>query len=59
MLTATSLLFKDPFGDHLKWMMQLIHEFMNLPSEVRLRECGTQEYEADVVELEKKGKRRI
>ncbi|XP_017284942.1 probable ATP-dependent RNA helicase DHX58 [Kryptolebias marmoratus] len=45
----------DPFGDHLKWMMQQIHEFMDLPSDARLRECGTQEYEADVVELEKRG----
>ncbi|KAM4717906.1 ATP-dependent RNA helicase DHX58 isoform 1-T2 [Anableps anableps] len=47
----------DPFGDHIKWMMQLIHDFMNLPSDVRLRECGTQEYEADVVILEQQGVR--
>ncbi|XP_038134239.1 probable ATP-dependent RNA helicase DHX58 [Cyprinodon tularosa] len=47
----------DPLGDHIKWMMQLIHEFMNLPSDVRLRECGTQEYEADVVVLEQRGVR--
>ncbi|XP_072225459.1 ATP-dependent RNA helicase DHX58 [Leuresthes tenuis] len=45
----------DPFGDHLKWMMQLIHDFMNLPRDVKLRECGTQEYEADVVILEQRG----
>ncbi|XP_069565189.1 ATP-dependent RNA helicase DHX58 [Brachyistius frenatus] len=45
----------DPFGDHLKWMMKLIHDFMDIPRDVRLRECGTQEYEADVVELEKHG----
>lgn len=45
----------DPLGDHLKWMMRQIHEFMDLPRGVRLRECGTQEYEADVVELEKTG----
>ncbi|GLD49089.1 probable ATP-dependent RNA helicase DHX58 [Lates japonicus] len=48
---------EDPFGDHLKWMMQLIHEYMNLPPDVRLRECGTQEYEADVVILEQRGVR--
>ncbi|XP_041831376.1 probable ATP-dependent RNA helicase DHX58 [Melanotaenia boesemani] len=47
----------DPFGDHLKWMMQLIHEYMDLPNDVRLRECGTQEYEADVVLLEQRGVR--
>ncbi|XP_028268361.1 ATP-dependent RNA helicase DHX58 [Parambassis ranga] len=48
---------QDPFGDHLKWMMNLIHEYMNLPSDVKLRECGTQEYEADVVLLEQRGVR--
>ncbi|XP_043955984.1 probable ATP-dependent RNA helicase DHX58 [Gambusia affinis] len=47
----------DPFGDHIKWMMQQIHEFMNLPSDVRLRECGTQDYEGDVVILEQRGVR--
>nr|XP_020463090.1 probable ATP-dependent RNA helicase DHX58 [Monopterus albus]XP_020463091.1 probable ATP-dependent RNA helicase DHX58 [Monopterus albus] len=46
---------EDPFGNHLKWMMQLIHEFMNLPQDFKLRECGTQEYEADVVTLEQRG----
>lgn len=45
----------DPFEDHLKLMMQMIHEFMNLPPDLRLRECGTQEYEADVVLLEQQG----
>lgn len=45
----------DPFGDHLKMMMKLIHEFMMLDRKLTLREMGTQEYEADVVELEKKG----
>uniref|UniRef100_A0A1A7Z5W6 RNA helicase n=1 Tax=Iconisemion striatum TaxID=60296 RepID=A0A1A7Z5W6_9TELE len=45
----------DPFGDHLKWMMKQIHEYMNLPHDVELRECGTQEYEADVVILEQRG----
>lgn len=45
----------DPLGDHIKWMMLQIHEFMNLPRDVRLRECGTQEYEQDVVLLEQKG----
>ncbi|XP_010738101.3 ATP-dependent RNA helicase DHX58 [Larimichthys crocea] len=48
---------EDPFGDHLKWMMQLIHDYMNLPPDFRLRECGTQEYEADVVILEQRGVR--
>lgn len=37
-------------------MMRLIHDYMNLPPDVRLRECGTQEYEADVVVLEQRGK---
>lgn len=45
----------DPFGDHLKMMMQMIHEFMTLPHDFRLRQCGTQEYEADVVLLEQRG----
>ncbi|KAK7939916.1 hypothetical protein WMY93_003242 [Mugilogobius chulae] len=48
---------RDPFGDQLKWMMLQIHEFMGLPSDVRLRECGTQEYEQDVVLLEQRGVR--
>lgn len=48
---------EDPFGDHLKWMMEQIHEFMNLPPDVRLRQVGTQEYEADVVVLEQRGVR--
>ncbi|TSK28011.1 putative ATP-dependent RNA helicase DHX58 [Bagarius yarrelli] len=46
----------DPFGDHLKMMMKLIHEFMALEPSSALRQMGTQEYEADVVELEKKGR---
>ncbi|XP_066498199.1 probable ATP-dependent RNA helicase DHX58 [Hoplias malabaricus] len=45
----------DPFGDHLKMMMRMIHEFMASESKVALREMGSQEYESDVVELEKKG----
>ncbi|KAM6957770.1 ATP-dependent RNA helicase DHX58 [Aplochiton taeniatus] len=44
---------QDPFGDHLKFMMFMIHEYIG--SELKLREMGTQEYEADVVELEKTG----
>lgn len=48
---------EDPFGDHVKWMMQLIHEYMNIPPDYRLRESGTQEYEADVVVLEQRGVR--
>ncbi|XP_008283077.1 ATP-dependent RNA helicase DHX58 [Stegastes partitus] len=48
---------QDPLGDHLKWMMELIHGYMNLPPDVILRECGTQEYEADVVLLEQRGVR--
>ncbi|XP_061568721.1 probable ATP-dependent RNA helicase DHX58 [Cololabis saira] len=47
----------DPFGDHLKEMMELIQGFMDLPPDVKLRECGTQEYEADVVVLEQRGVR--
>ncbi|KAM7387360.1 hypothetical protein PAMA_009807 [Pampus argenteus] len=46
---------QDPFGDHLKEMMQMIHEFMIIPPDFRLSECGTQEYEADVVVLEQRG----
>ncbi|KAF5903248.1 putative ATP-dependent RNA helicase DHX58, partial [Clarias magur] len=45
----------DPFGDHLKMMMKLIHESMISDHMSALRQLGTQEYEADVVELEKKG----
>uniref|UniRef100_A0A8C2HU09 RNA helicase n=1 Tax=Cyprinus carpio TaxID=7962 RepID=A0A8C2HU09_CYPCA len=45
----------DPFGDHLKAMMLMIHEYMPPTVSRRLREMGTQEYEADVVELEKEG----
>lgn len=37
-------------------MMELVHEFMVLPSDYTLRETGTQEYEADVVILEQQGK---
>ncbi|XP_029294424.1 ATP-dependent RNA helicase DHX58 [Cottoperca gobio] len=48
---------EDPFGDHVMGMMQMIHGYMDLPSDVRLRECGTQEYEADVVLLEQQGAR--
>uniref|UniRef100_A0A3B3Q7J4 RNA helicase n=1 Tax=Paramormyrops kingsleyae TaxID=1676925 RepID=A0A3B3Q7J4_9TELE len=44
---------KDPFGDHVKFMMQTIHEFMDL--EDVFNDFGTQEYEASVVLLEKKG----
>lgn len=36
--------------------MELIHEYMNVPPDFRLRGCGTQEYEADVVILEQRGK---
>ncbi|XP_054463401.1 probable ATP-dependent RNA helicase DHX58 [Anoplopoma fimbria] len=46
---------EDPFGDHLKCMMQMIHEYMNVPPDFKLRECGTQDYEADVVILEQLG----
>lgn len=46
---------QDPFGDHLKLMMSMIHEFMPSTVSRSLREVGTQEYEADVVELEKTG----
>ncbi|XP_026888819.1 probable ATP-dependent RNA helicase DHX58 [Electrophorus electricus] len=45
----------DPFGLHLKMMMGMIHAFMSSELKVVPREMGTQEYEADVVELEKKG----
>lgn len=48
--------FEDPFGDHLKSMMTIIHGYMDIPPDFKLRECGTQEYEADVVVLEQRGK---
>lgn len=46
---------EDPFGNHLKTMMQKIHDFMDLPEHVKLRDCGTQEYEMDVVLLARHG----
>uniref|UniRef100_A0AAQ4QEK9 RNA helicase n=1 Tax=Gasterosteus aculeatus aculeatus TaxID=481459 RepID=A0AAQ4QEK9_GASAC len=46
---------EDPLGDHLKRMMEMIHEYMNIPPDFNLRKCGTQEYEADVVILEQNG----
>lgn len=48
--------FQDPFGDHVKRIMQLIHDFMQLPRDFNLRKYGTQEYEADVVILNEQGK---
>ncbi|KAM8844755.1 ATP-dependent RNA helicase DHX58 [Spinachia spinachia] len=48
---------KDPLRDHLKRMMEMIHEYMNVPPDLNLRESGTQEYEADVVILEQYGVR--
>lgn len=36
--------------------MQLIHEFMQLPQDFTFRKCGTQEYEADVVIFNERGK---
>uniref|UniRef100_A0A8D0CFU2 RNA helicase n=1 Tax=Scleropages formosus TaxID=113540 RepID=A0A8D0CFU2_SCLFO len=44
---------EDPFGDHLKWMMKRIHAFMDM--EDNCKPFGTQEYEAEVVLLEKRG----
>ncbi|XP_059203542.1 ATP-dependent RNA helicase DHX58-like [Centropristis striata] len=46
---------QDPFGDQVKRMMKAIHENMNIPPDFRLRRCGTQEYEADVMELDRRG----
>nr|AUN88446.1 LGP2 [Oreochromis niloticus] len=46
---------KDPFGVHLISMVNTIHSRMGLPPDFRLKECGTQEYEADVVNLEQRG----
>ncbi|XP_075894754.1 ATP-dependent RNA helicase DHX58 [Nelusetta ayraudi] len=48
---------QDPFGDHVKRIMQLIHDFMQLPRDFNLRKYGTQEYEADVVILNERGVR--
>ncbi|XP_056609630.1 probable ATP-dependent RNA helicase DHX58 [Triplophysa dalaica] len=45
----------DPFGDHLKLMMSMIHEFMPSTVSADLRQKGTQEYESDVVDLHKTG----
>lgn len=36
-------------------MMHKIHDFMDLPRNFKLRGFGTQEYEADVVILEREG----
>ncbi|KAJ8414363.1 hypothetical protein AAFF_G00052330 [Aldrovandia affinis] len=44
---------EDPFGDHLKTMMGLIHDFM-MKEEVG-RNFGTQDYEEEVVLLHKTG----
>ncbi|XP_036408567.1 probable ATP-dependent RNA helicase DHX58 [Megalops cyprinoides] len=44
---------EDPFGDHLKWMMGEIHDFMSVKDVSR--DFGSQEYEEDVVLLEKRG----
>lgn len=46
---------QDPFGDHLKLMMSMIHEFMPSTVSADLRQKGTQEYESDVVDLHKTG----
>lgn len=46
---------QDPFGNHLKSIMGKIHDFIDLPRNFNLRECGTQEYETDIVILERHG----
>lgn len=46
---------QDPFGDHLKGMMSMIHDFMPPTASAGLREKGTQEYENDVVDLHNTG----
>ncbi|XP_056143631.1 probable ATP-dependent RNA helicase DHX58 isoform X2 [Lampris incognitus] len=48
---------KDPLRDHLRQMMERIHDFMGITSDITLRETGTQEYETDVVLLEQHGVR--
>ncbi|CAL8273211.1 unnamed protein product [Lota lota] len=49
---------EDPFGDHLTSTMLEIHEYLFLASpSLKLREIGTQDYEADVVLLEESGVR--
>ncbi|XP_064177896.1 probable ATP-dependent RNA helicase DHX58 [Anguilla rostrata] len=45
---------QDPFGDYLKDMMGLIHDFMG--TEDVSRSFGSQEYEEEVVLLHKKGR---
>ncbi|KAL2100809.1 hypothetical protein ACEWY4_002570 [Coilia grayii] len=45
----------DPFADHLKRMMEMIHGFMPAEELISFRMFGTQEYEADVVQLRKIG----
>ncbi|XP_061557583.1 probable ATP-dependent RNA helicase DHX58 isoform X2 [Phycodurus eques] len=46
---------EDPFGDHVQWMMRRIHRFMEPPVDFTHREFGTQEYENNVVTLQKRG----
>ncbi|XP_076121081.1 ATP-dependent RNA helicase DHX58 [Alosa pseudoharengus] len=46
---------QDPFEEHLKSLMSMIHEFMSAEELITFRQFGTQEYEGDVVQLEKIG----
>ncbi|KAM8945601.1 ATP-dependent RNA helicase DHX58 [Pelodytes ibericus] len=45
---------QDPFGDKLKALMQVIHDFLG-ETDFCYKEFGTQKYEQKVVELEKQG----
>uniref|UniRef100_A0A3Q2YLM6 RNA helicase n=1 Tax=Hippocampus comes TaxID=109280 RepID=A0A3Q2YLM6_HIPCM len=46
---------EDPFGDHVQWMMRQIHCFMQPPEDFIPREFGTQDYESNIVALQKRG----
>ncbi|XP_063041102.1 probable ATP-dependent RNA helicase DHX58 [Engraulis encrasicolus] len=46
---------QDPFADHLKDMMKMIHDFMSADELISFRLFGTQEYEQDVMQLRKLG----
>ena len=51
--SCTLIVSQDPFGDHLKSMMSEIHDYSAVKNFGR--NFGSQEYEADVVQLEKQG----
>uniref|UniRef100_H3ASV4 RNA helicase n=1 Tax=Latimeria chalumnae TaxID=7897 RepID=H3ASV4_LATCH len=46
-------MYLDPFADRLKAMMKRIHGYLDIPK--LTQKFGTQDYERDIVELEKQG----